>query len=1032
MAATGTLDDFARQIDAVAYDPSLDDRARHETLRYLRSLLTDLTGRIDTALAEGEKLQQALAGAQKEVVREARDNADYREAMLSRAMATPEELDSWGFVAHEELDRLAEEGLLEEAALLLVGRADEAVPDDFALEEARGGWANMTPEERAEKVKVQPRDRVGRWREMLGIRVKAASVGGHFKVTGPRGELAIRSSEAEAEAEADKIAARYAGAAPSEGTPDPAGDYVGVPREAYPDDPGLVEKARAMILSGEATTRDRYSVMRGGRRVYDESRRAVHEEIIQAFLRQSSIATGAKPGAGERHTTVKGRKPQVFFTGGGFASGKGGVVGGEEGSPPHKWLPQGNGTPEEPNPIVLDPDKIKAMLPEFGDLQRAGDPEANLRVYEEAWDIAQAILKRVQDEKLDVVVDGVGDTSPEEVLSRVNSFVQAGYDTPRGVYVFTDADKAVANARRRMEKAIQAGKLESIRYIPEDLMRDVHGDVSAIFPDVLAGWPGELEVYDTDTFDPDLNDGQGGFNPPKLIALKSGDGEVAYTDREQFDHYMGKSRLGSREMAGPSVSPSTVEGPADPGEMTYRELRDEWAVLDQQLLPHAGDPDDPEAQQMMKRQIALTKALHHKHLDEGNPAGIGLPGEPHDVVIVGSGPAGLSAAIYGGSEGLDTLVVETQERIGGQAGLSSRIENYLGFPAGVAGRELATDGLEQVKRLGANTKLKVAATGIEYDPETRLKRVKLSDGTTITTRTVVLAGGLQARELGVEGGDAKGIFYSDSQALREFAEDKPAVIVGGANSAGQAAIDAAAQLPHVTMVVRRELDSSMSDYLVNQIRNHPKITVLEGAGIERVNKDEQGNVASVVLKDGSVVDCVSLGVFIGFQPKAEWAGLDRDERGYVMTGGEGRAPLETSIPGVYAAGDVRSGSVKRLLSAAADGAHAIHLAHQFAPQVTAPEPAPRIGGEADGRKLDRIISNARDGATGTTESGFERTATEIGGYRVEASAEDEPDPDDPVTLTVVLPNGAKVSDTNQVTLRTKVIAALREMDKEES
>lgn len=536
----GALEELRSQIEATAFNMEAPPERRAALLEDLQSHITDLAGLCAQYLLESEKYDKAVLATQEALIVEARENASWRDEVLNRALATPTELDGIGYASHDELDRLAEEGLLNEAAPLLVGRARTAL----SLEEERKQPDYVET--------LHPRDRTGKWRKKLGIKVDSTSVGGHFKVTGPDGELAIKPSKEAAEKEADKIANRYADAA-DKGLQDP-GDtpYESLPSDVYSGDPKYIEQARKQILSGAPTTRDRYSVMKGGKRVYDESRHKLHDDIIEAFLR---MGPDGKPGSGPRHRTPESGKPQVLFTGGGFASGKGGVVdgmkdidgvegGAEEMPGPHPWKPDDS--------IILDPDKIKAMLPEFGQMQKTGDPEANLRVYEEAWDISQAIMARIQKEKLNVVVDGVGNTSLDEVKKRVEGFEKAGYDTPRAVYVFTPTEVAIGNARRRMESAIKKGKLESIRYIPEDLARDVHGDVSKVFPDVLKWWPGDIEAYDTNTWT------NGVPHPPKRLVVKHGGKDTIYDDEAKLDEYIKTKSKDSEPNAAESVGPGDV------------------------------------------------------------------------------------------------------------------------------------------------------------------------------------------------------------------------------------------------------------------------------------------------------------------------------------------------------------------------------------------------------------------------------------------------------------------------------------------
>jgi hypothetical protein len=298
--------------------------------------------------------------------------------------------------------------------------------------------------------------------------------------------------------------------------------------EPYGADPPSVLQARARILSGQPTTRDKYSTVIDGQRVYDKKRQELHERIIQSMLRMHD---GEPDVNGPQRTRPTDRKPQVFFTGGGYAAGKGGVVDHMNDGKGHPWKPQGD-------PFDMDPDKIKPQIPEFKELQKAGDPEANLRTYEEAWDIAQEVTKRSMEQGLDSIVDGVGDISADWVTERALNYMSHGYDTPRAVYVTTPVNVAIHNSRMRMEGAIKEGKLESIRYIPEDLLADTHAQVSDEFPEILRRWPGELELYDTNTW----NDAEKKFDPPRLILRKNADGSVDMVNELAYHDFLDKRR----------------------------------------------------------------------------------------------------------------------------------------------------------------------------------------------------------------------------------------------------------------------------------------------------------------------------------------------------------------------------------------------------------------------------------------------------------------------------------------------------------
>ncbi|TFV86493.1 FAD-dependent oxidoreductase [Blastococcus sp. CT_GayMR20] len=321
-----------------------------------------------------------------------------------------------------------------------------------------------------------------------------------------------------------------------------------------------------------------------------------------------------------------------------------------------------------------------------------------------------------------------------------------------------------------------------------------------------------------------------------------------------------------------------------------------------------------------------------------------------DVVIVGAGPAGLAAAVYASSEGLDTLVLEP-EIPGGQAGTSSLIRNYLGFQRGISGDELAVRAVEQAWLFGADFVLTQPVTRISATGDRRL--VRTSDGTEVEARAVVIACGVTWRRLGVPALEAlvgRGVFYGAAGSEARALAGQDVFVIGAGNSAGQAALHLARYARSVTMVVRGAgLDATMSDYLVTVIAETPNIGVL--VGTEVVDGTGGGGLSSLTLLDRASshrrdVPATALFVLIGAEPKTDWlaGSVARDDRGFVLTGRDllhdGAPPgdwplrrppllLETSLPGVFAAGDVRHRSVKRVAAAAGEGATAIQLVHEY-------------------------------------------------------------------------------------------------------
>jgi thioredoxin reductase (NADPH) len=314
-----------------------------------------------------------------------------------------------------------------------------------------------------------------------------------------------------------------------------------------------------------------------------------------------------------------------------------------------------------------------------------------------------------------------------------------------------------------------------------------------------------------------------------------------------------------------------------------------------------------------------------------------------DLVIVGAGPAGLSAAVYGASEGFSTLVVD-EGGIGGQSTSSSLIRNYLGFPRGVTGRRLAQSAYRQAWVFGAKFAFMQRVTDLRADG--RGLALSLSYGAPVRARAVLLAGGASYRRLGVESLEALtgyGVYYGSSASEAPALVDREVFVVGGANSAGQAALYLARFARRVTLVVRAEsLDAGMSRYLVQLVEATPNIEVRLGSSV--VDGGGDGHLERIVLRDGDgndeAVAADALFVMIGARPHTDWLpdGVQRDEQGFVLTGpdlGDGwpfeRPPflLETSTPGVFAAGDIRHGSVKRVASAVGEGSVAIQMLHQF-------------------------------------------------------------------------------------------------------
>ena len=322
----------------------------------------------------------------------------------------------------------------------------------------------------------------------------------------------------------------------------------------------------------------------------------------------------------------------------------------------------------------------------------------------------------------------------------------------------------------------------------------------------------------------------------------------------------------------------------------------------------------------------------------------------YDVIVIGAGPGGLGAAVYGASEGLRTLLID-KDTTGGQAGTSSRIENYLGFPSGVSGVDLARRATSQATRLGAEIITAQNVTGVEVaDP---YRSVHLADGRTVSCHALVIASGVSVQTLDVPGIDeltGAGVYYGASITEAANYRGQHLFVVGGANSAGQAAMYFSRYAGQVTMLVRGDnLNKAMSQYLITQIESTPNIDVRVHSTVTRAggtNRLEEIDVVDSTTGDTETLAASALFLFIGASPHTKFLGdtVARTDKGFLLTGPDlmqdGRPPkswplsrspfaLETSVPGIFAVGDVREGVVRRVASAVGQGATAINLVHQY-------------------------------------------------------------------------------------------------------
>ncbi len=322
-----------------------------------------------------------------------------------------------------------------------------------------------------------------------------------------------------------------------------------------------------------------------------------------------------------------------------------------------------------------------------------------------------------------------------------------------------------------------------------------------------------------------------------------------------------------------------------------------------------------------------------------------LPERCYDVIVVGAGPAGLAASVYAASEGLRTLTVDAVS-VGGQAATSSRIENYLGFPTGIAGQDLTSRASIQAQKFGAVITTPCAVTSIE-DVAGHIVAT-LTDGSQVAGRALVAATGAHYRKLPVERLDAyemAGVYYAATELEARRCAGAPIVVVGGGNSAGQAAMFLAENSSSVCIVVRRPLEATMSKYLVDRIETHPRVKVHVGTTITALHGEPTLERVTVTGPNAELdVDCTALFSFIGAEPNSSWLdGVAVDEHGFVLTDrsldkdvlgdgwcamGRGPLPYETSWPGLFAVGDVRAGSTKRVAAAVGEGSAAIRSVHE--------------------------------------------------------------------------------------------------------
>jgi thioredoxin reductase (NADPH) len=400
------------------------------------------------------------------------------------------------------------------------------------------------------------------------------------------------------------------------------------------------------------------------------------------------------------------------------------------------------------------------------------------------------------------------------------------------------------------------------------------------------------------------------------------------------------------------------------------ELRDFLARnrVPYQWIDVEGSANDPETKRLVEAlgpdaadlPVVLfpdgTKLLESVPADVAQKVGLRTRAQTnfYDLAIVGGGPAGLAAAVYGASEGLHTVMIE-REAPGGQAGMSSRIENYLGFPAGLSGNDLARRAVVQAQRFGVEILSPLEAVAVRTEGSYRI--IKLADQNDISCHALMIATGVQWRRLDVPGVDklqGAGIYYGGGATEALSCKGELVYVVGGANSAGQAAMNFARYADRVVILVRgASLSSTMSQYLIDQIKETPNIQLWAHASVVETHGESHLEEISVLCSDTNKIERVpasAMFIFIGASPRTDWlAGVvERDERGFILTGPDlirdGQHPkgwglerdpflLETNVPGIFAVGDVRHGSVKRVASGVGEGSVAVQFIHQYLSKV---------------------------------------------------------------------------------------------------
>jgi thioredoxin reductase (NADPH) len=542
----------------------------------------------------------------------------------------------------------------------------------------------------------------------------------------------------------------------------------------------------------------------------------------------------------------------------------------------------------------------------------------------------------------------VVDDDPQ-VLSAVRRDLRSRYRANYRILAASSGEEAVETVRQLKARGEELALVMSDQRMPGMLGADVLAACRAIYP--LA-------------------------KRALLTAYSDIEAAVRAINEAQLDHYLAKPWNPPEEKLFPVVDDLLDSWQAEhlPEEAGLRLVGLQWSprshavkdFLAANLIPYrwvdAGR--DPQAQELMDAVGVTQDALPVLLFEDGSVLRDPEPRQVadrlglattaahdlYDLVIVGAGPAGLAAAVYGASEGLRTILLD-RHAPGGQAGSSSRIENYLGFPTGVSGSELTRRAVMQAQRLGAEVLAPVEVLGLSI--EDGYKHIRLDDGRELVTRSLIATTGMAYREHpapGVRECTGAGVYYGAAVTEAQACRDRTVIVVGGGNSAGQGAMYLSRYASEVLLVIRRhDLSETMSSYLIDQLAATPNVRLVPRTEIARVEGD--GHLERVVLAskdDGeSVVEGVAaLFIFIGTKPRSDWLppSVLLDEKGFVPTGRDAMSregfartwkerrepmPLETTIPGLFAAGDLRAGAMNRVASAVGEGSMAVKLVHAY-------------------------------------------------------------------------------------------------------